>query len=270
MTCTLVTAYYEIKSKFNREQYMSWARTYLSLKSQIVLFTEEYMVSTIKELRGDKPIHIIILPFQELDTWAYKDKWIAHHDMDPEKAIHSPELYAVWAQKAFFVEHAISINPFSTEFFFWCDIGAFRNPDIDPLILSSFPSIKYMEPAKMLFQSLNDAKPSDKIKKADGIYGEVISNEWNEIRIVGGLWGGGIYACLQWKQMFQNMLERYFEANRFAGKDQQVMFSTILENSDSVKVVRFTNYSIDMWFFLEYLLSERNEYYLEDSTYIVQ
>jgi hypothetical protein len=119
----------------------------------------------------------------------------------------------------------------------------------------------------MLFQSLNDAKPSDKIKKADGIYGEVISNNWNEIRIVGGLWGGGIYACLQWKQLFQNMLERYFEANRFAGKDQQVMLSTILEYPDSVKVVRFTNYSIDMWFFLQYLLSERNEYYEENETY---
>ena len=51
------------------------------------------------------------------------------------------------------------------------------------------------------------------------------------------------------------MLERYFKANRFAGKDQQVMFSTILETLDTVKVVQFTNYSIDMWFFLEYLLS---------------
>jgi len=268
MICTLVTAYYEIKSKFNREQYMSWARTYLSLKSPIILFTEEHMVSTIKELRGDKPIHIIILPFHELDTWKlYKDKWIAHHDMDPENVIHSPELYAVWAQKAFFVERAISINPFTTEFFFWCDIGAFRNPNIDPLILSTFPSTRYMEPNRMLFQSLVDVKSSDKVKKSDGIYGEVISNEWNEIRIVGGLWGGGMNACLQWKKVFLNTLERYFDANRFAGKDQQVMFSTILENLDIVKVVRFTNYSIDMWFFLEYLLSERNEYYLEDSTY---
>ena len=119
----------------------------------------------------------------------------------------------------------------------------------------------------MLFQSLGDAKSSDKVKKSDGIYGEVISNEWNEIRIVGGLWGGGMNACLQWKKAFKNMLERYFDANRFAGKDQQVMFSTIMENSDLVKVVRFTNYSIDMWFFLEYLLSDRNESYLEDLTY---
>jgi hypothetical protein len=187
--------------------------------------------------------------------------------MDPEKVIHSPELYAVWAQKAFFVERAISINPFTTEFFFWCDIGAFRNPNIDPLILSTFPSTRYMEPNRMLFQSLVDVKSSDKVKKSDGIYGEVISNEWNEIRIVGGLWGGGMNACLQWKKVFLNTLERYFDANRFAGKDQQVMFSTILENLDIVKVVRFTNYSIDMWFFLQYLLSERNEYYLEDSTY---
>lgn len=269
MACTIVTAYYEIKSKFNRVQYMSWAATFLLLESPIVLFAEEYMVPIITQLRQNRPIHIITMPFEELDTWKlYKDKWIEHYDMDPEKNLHSPELYAVWAQKAFFIERATIVNPFSTQFFFWCDIGAFRNPCIDPLIITSFPSTKYMESNRIIFQSVGDVIPSDKIKKSDGIYGEIISNEWNEIRLVGGLWGGGIQACLTWKKLYQTMLEKYFTANRFAGKDQQVMFSTILEHPSSGKVVRCTNYYIDMWFFLEYLLSDHIEYYMENETYI--
>lgn len=102
MACTIVTAYYEIKSKFNRVQYMSWAATFLLLESPIVLFAEEYMVPIITQLRQNRPIHIITMPFEELDTWKlYKDKWIEHYDMDPEKNLHSPELYAVWAQKHF-------------------------------------------------------------------------------------------------------------------------------------------------------------------------
>lgn len=56
-----------------------------------------------------------------------------------------------------------------------------------------------MESNRIIFQSVGDVIPSDKIKKSDGIYGEIISNEWNEIRLVGGLWGGGIQACLTWK-----------------------------------------------------------------------
>ena len=41
MKCTLVTAYYSIKSKFNHERYLNWGKQLLSLSSPIILFTEE-------------------------------------------------------------------------------------------------------------------------------------------------------------------------------------------------------------------------------------
>jgi hypothetical protein len=269
MACTLVTAYYEIKSKFNKEQYLSWAEQFLQLKSPIVCFTEQNTAETIQQMRGDLPIHIIIMPFEELQMWQlYKDKWIEHYTMDPESNKHSPQLYALWAQKAFFVETAITVNPFSTSYFFWCDIGAFRTP-IHQNVVNTFPTIRYLEPDRIILQALDNVEESDRMIKEDGIYGEVISEQWNELRLVGGLWGGGAKACLAWKEEYHTMLCHYFRVNRFAGKDQQVMFSTFMANRALANVVQCTNYTIDIWFFLHYLLSDMDEHYELNLSYLI-
>jgi hypothetical protein len=270
MTCTLITAYYPIKSKFSNERYMDWASTFLRIKAPIVLFTEESMVSAIRQRRGERPIHIVILPFHELETWTlYQSKWKEHHHMDPEKHIHTPELYTIWAEKAFFVEKAIGLNPFKTDFFFWCDIGAFRDPHVSQTILDSFPTTQYLDPERILFQSVGDVTPNDWIQRADGVRGEIISSTWNEIRLVGGLWGGGISACLRWKKAYQQMLETYFQVGRFAGKDQQVMLSAYLDDPSLAKVVRCTKHNIDEWFFLEHLLSDLSERCELNPTYLI-
>jgi hypothetical protein len=249
---------------------MNWASTFLRIKAPIVLFTEESMANTFQQMRGDRPIHIIILSFHELETWKlYESNWKEQHDMDPEKGHHTPELYTIWAEKAFFVEKAIQRNPFQTDFFFWCDIGAFRDPYVSHVILDSFPTTQYLEPKRILFQSVGDVTSNDWIQRADGIRGEVISHAWNDIRLVGGLWGGGITACIRWKNAYQRMLESYFRVGRFAGKDQQVMLSTYLDDPSMAKIVRCTKPYIDEWFFLEHLLSDLSERYELNSTYLI-
>ena len=271
MSCTLVTAYYPIKSKFSKERYMNWAATFLRIRTPIVLFTEESMENTFRQMRGDRPIHIITIPFHELETWKlYESKWKEHHQMDPEKHIHTPELYTIWAEKAFFVERAIRSNPFQSYFFFWCDIGAFRDPNVSQTILNSFPTTQYLESDQILFQSVGDVTANDWIQRADGIRGETISHAWNKRRLVGGLWGGGIHACIQWKHAYQRMLEAYFLKGRFAGKDQQVMLSTYLDDPSLAKVVRCMKPHIDEWFFLEHLLSDLVEKYELNRTYLMQ
>ena len=228
------------------------------------------MANTLQQMRGDRPIHIITLPFHELETWKlYESKWKEQHNMDPEKGHHTPELYTIWAEKAFFVEKAIQRNPFQTDFFFWCDIGAFRDPYISHIILDSFPTTLYLDPDRILFQSVGDVTPNDWIQRTDGIRGEVISHAWNDIRLVGGLWGGGIAACIRWKNAYQRMLEAYFRVGRFAGKDQQVMLSTYLDDPSMAKIVRCTKPYIDEWFFLEHLLSDLSERYELNPTYLI-
>jgi hypothetical protein len=268
MNCTVVTAFYPIKSKFSKNQYLLWGKTFMKLKSPIIIFTEEYLIKELQELRENRPIKFVPLSFEELDTWIlYKDKWIENHKIDPEKSYHTPELYAVWAQKAFFVEKAINFNYFNTQYFFWCDFGAFRNTNIDNIVLDTFPQIKYFKDDKLLLEGIGNLEKNDNMIDNDGI---PLPHTWNKVRLVGGLWGGSINACLKWKYLYQSMLDNYFKNGRFAGKDQTVMLSTYLKNPESAIVIKVPNsYILDPWFFFQYLLSDLDMPFIINDTYTI-
>ena len=270
MACTVVTAFYPIKSKFPTSTYLNWCQTFLRMESPIVLFTEESLVQTFMNMRGDRPIKIYAVPFESLPMWVkYQDNWKKNHAIDPEAFRHTPELYTVWAQKPMFVEKAIEYNPLHTDYFFWCDIGAFREPNISPVILQTFPTTQYLPNDRIVMQSMGNLEESDKVKRNDGIYGECITSSWNEVRLVGGLWGGHRDGCAKWIEAYQHMLEKYFKAERFAGKDQQVMLSTYLDNPSLAYIVQPTTTGIDNWFFFEHLLSALPIRYELNPTYII-
>lgn len=54
---------------------------------------------------------------------AYKEKQLI---LDPEKNIHSPELYAVWNLKHFLVTKVTNLNPYNSHIFIYTDSGAWR------------------------------------------------------------------------------------------------------------------------------------------------
>lgn len=54
---------------------------------------------------------------------AYKLKQQA---LDPERSIHSPELYAIWNLKHFLVDKVTRLNPYNSNFFIYTDSGAWR------------------------------------------------------------------------------------------------------------------------------------------------
>ena len=54
----------------------------------------------------------------------YKEKqW----NLDREKKLHSPELYAVWNLKHYLLNEIARQNPFKSKFFIYTDCGAWRN-----------------------------------------------------------------------------------------------------------------------------------------------
>ena len=266
MATTLVTCYYPIKSKYPAEQYSAWAEQFLRLDVSIVVFTTRTMASIFRAMRvrhGNKPLYIVELPFEELDTWKlYKNQWIRQYELDHEKA-HSPSLYAIWAQKPHFVRRAIELNPFGTEYFFWCDIGAFREGRLDPVIQTSFPDSRWLPADRILMSAVNPINDDDKERKADGICGDFLHVN----RIVGGLWGGGREGCLRWLESYTHMLERYIARGRFAGKDQSVMLSTYLEDRSLANIVRCNYKEVDIWFYLTYLCSKNPITYELEASY---
>ena len=243
------------------EQYIEWANHFMILDCPILLFTTEDIAKILKTIRGEKPIHIVILPFKDLYMWQmYEQSWKAHHAMDKERMYHSPELYCVWAQKSVFVEEAIQRNPFQTNYFYWCDIGAFRSrPTAD--MCAYFPFSRFPK-QKILMSSVSSSTPED-YEYQEGIIGNFVFKD----RIVGGLWGGESDACVRWRYAYEAMLIRYFANKRFAGKDQSVMLSAYFANPDLAEIVRPTKHDIDIWFFAHHLLSDPNIPYEVDETF---
>jgi hypothetical protein len=251
----------------------------MTLHAPIVLFTEEHLAPVFQAMRPSHlPLHIIIHPFQELETWSgeYPEQWRDQHALNPEGHIQgnvngvvtqqSPELYAIWAHKPAFVQKAIQVNPFSTEFFFWCDIGAFREPPCSA-VQERFPETKGMMRTRILLQSVAPLLPHEKERYADGIRGPPITPHWKEPRLVGGLWGGGKEACLAWKRACDQMRLRFFQAGRYTGNDQAVMLSALLEEPELALVVKHHGHipNGNPWFFMEYLLSSLAEWKVDVS-----
>lgn len=264
MSCTFVSCYYNIKSKYPPEKYFEWISNILKLKLKLVLFTDETLVNLFKSLNKNTIIHFIVKPFHELTTWKlYSEEWKKHYEMDPEK-YHQPELYSVWAEKSFFVREAVNLNPFGSEYFFWCDIGAFRNPVelkkfTSPINISVFPD------DSLLFSSVRQLTNSEKepCPKNNNILGNFDNTTYS---LVGGLWGGKSELCIEWNSIYHTVLKKYFKYNIFAGKDQLVMMSAILENPHIAKVITPTNqYEFDKWFFLEYVLFRKENFNIDPS-----
>lgn len=250
MATTLVTAFYPIRSKFSTEQYLEWAQRFMQLNAPIVLFTEPHLVDQFRAMRPFLPLHVVAQPFEKLYMWnQYADEWRKQHTVDHEAAYHTPELYAIWAQKSVFVEQAIAENPFNTEYFYWCDIGAFRDPAVSAQILTQFPKsslLKIVSPAILL----NSVAPLTDAEKRHRDFRHVN-------RIVGGLWGGSAIACMRWRAAYETQLIQYFATGRFAGKDQSVMLSAYLDNPSLAAIARATTTDGDGWFFQQWLLTDQ-------------
>lgn len=268
---TLVTSYYKIKSKFSHETYLSWIKNFIQLKAKIIIYTSNDLLVLFNSIINDNTnIKIITIPFEDLYMQKYKIHWIKHHDVDPEKKIHTPDLYMIWSQKIIFLQNASEENYYNTEYFFWCDIGAFRG-SVDKRMIELFPTNKYFQKHKILFSSINRLK-NDDINKIYCI---------RENKLVGGLFGGDKTAILNWRIEYEKTLNYYFDNNMFAGKDQTVMLSTYIRNpnlaiivasnvSDAIEEANNKNDIIPPdknWFYLEYLLSEMAEFEI-DKTYV--
>lgn len=252
-TCTLVTAYYNVRSKRPPKYYMEWAKNFLTLPCPIVLFTSPDLVPIFKGLRGGLPIYIFSRPFESTVMWSrYKSHWEASHGVDHEKNLHSPQLYSIWANKSAWVKEAIQLNPFHTSHYVWCDIGAFRDASKLPTLIR-FPMASRLPEDKVLFCLIEPLQADDFVVRPDGIPGDFRYLN----RIVGGLWGGPRDACLRWAEQYEAMLNRYIQADRFIGKDQSIMMSAILEDSSNAVCIRPHWGDLgETWFYLEYYLSD--------------
>jgi teichuronic acid biosynthesis glycosyltransferase TuaG len=231
---TVVSCYYPLPSKHTPEMYMEWMVQFWPIcPCALVFYTEPKLVPLFQEIFKDRKTltRIIGIPFTQLNAFqklshsVWKDTWLH----DPEKEIHSPELYAIWYEKKEFVLRTIDANPFYSEKFVWCDAGICRRPEWVPL-LRHFPISSRIPSGKVLLLQIDPFKSEDLIPGPDGIFGDFKGRS----TVGGGIIASDTRGWQTWSRAYDAMLLRYHLSGQFIGKDQNIMASILLQNRDLV------------------------------------
>ena len=254
---TLVTAFYEMKSKFPSSTYLQWIHNFYSAyPGYMVIYTEEKYAAIFQSMRApyaDKT-RIVCLPRSE---WgAVKDVpasfWEAQYEMDHEKA-HSPELYMIWYQKNDFVQRTIRENPFGHAKFMWCDSGVARTPVIQGWLAGmAVNGGSRILADKMTVLQINPftAEERGSCTNVDPI----LDFTRNKDRIGGGILAGGITAWTLWNTHYKEMIVEFVKRGLFVGKDQNLFANMVLKHPRDVLVVpadRAVGHD-NYWFYLLY------------------
>jgi hypothetical protein len=192
-----------------------------------------------------------------------KDALISQLDIDHEKEIHSPDLYAVWNAKAWMLEYVALQNPFKTSYFLWIDGGAFRHTQYR---LGSWPSHRKIAEIfgrnrthKLLF-SLIGRFPEELCIKS-GISSTPLYNfEHGPISrdlIQGDIFGGSPQSIRWWSELYYATMRLYIEKEWFVGKDQSTMDALAFAHPERVQVIlAFKLRCDDRWFAFAPLLAD--------------
>ena len=130
----LVSAFYPLsKSKHTHDEYAVWLSRYLSrVSTHIYFFAPPDIEPVIRQLRGDLPMTLnttYASPYDIPPLAGMREVYENMHALDPEKEIHSPELYAVWTSKSFFLDEGLrnmGKSGVKYDYAFWNDAGSFR------------------------------------------------------------------------------------------------------------------------------------------------
>ena len=239
----MITGYYNIKSKHSHEQYVEWMSNMLTLQDCMVIFTDPDMEETIRSLRP-AAYPTIIIPYT-MDTFLVntiltREDWDTHEKMDTEVGIgHNKDLYAVWNEKTNMMKMVADINPYSSSYFVWLDIGAVRQSGYNhQKMIRRIPKDK-----GVLLLNVEPFTKEDKVL-TDGLS---MVEFTNKVRIGGGTICTDKASLYNWHSAFYGTFKRYVETGRFVGKDQNVMATTCLETSLCLLVVSGDWFRLQPW-----------------------
>lgn len=243
--CTVVTCYFQIRSKHPISHYMEWMKNMLEKKTPMVIFCDEASYSIILAKRT-YPTKIIVTTLEQFHSYKYIDTYRANYEIDHEK-FHSPELYLIWAEKIHFMKLALEMNPFQSDYFLWVDIGCFRDPFF--LWWPSKHRIKEQNFSKLLVLCI-DPFTEEEMQCTK----ETLPSFLKINRLGATIFGGGKEVLLRYHDLYYEMIEYFISIDRFIGKDQSILNSIYLLNPELFHLVNPKECK-DKWFYLQdYLL----------------
>jgi hypothetical protein len=269
---TLVTAWFPLgaASKHSSDEYVAWMRAFLgSVETPVVVYTTDEGRSEILAIRDSRlPTHfevrddVFALPLfagaaPATRVAAALEAYVGSQpQLDEDRAIHSPALYAVWNAKTAMVSEAIARNEFASRFFFWVDAGSFREP------LTTVEMAKKDSHAGMV---ISDSYQAGHAPRTDNILTNATfrwPDEQRLLRVLGPtpcrilvqlaaplppptvspdaplrsllisatFFGGALPAWRWWHREYYQLHDEWLERGLFVGNDQSNMNSLALRN----------------------------------------
>jgi len=229
---TVITAFYPLKkSKHDLGKYRAWIQNFCKIPCAMVIFTTEAYMLEIYQWRREllNSTKVIVRAFDSFgmtcaSMMAFWEKQVA---LDPEKAAHNPDLYAIWALKQEFVRIAINHNYFQSKWFTWCDMGIQRYSSLQNYYMT-FPRdvSRLCKQGRMTFLEV-DPIPDSYV------------NDWKEDKpmmypvpkttLGGGCIVGDAEAWYEFADAYKAMLQEFALRGWFCGKDQEVYFAILME-----------------------------------------
>ncbi|TFK50758.1 hypothetical protein OE88DRAFT_1680547 [Heliocybe sulcata] len=251
-TILLVSAFFPLsKSKHTMTEYSYWLSRFLGpIKSDIYFFAPPDMAQIVLDARGDLPMTLntsYSSPFDIPPLKGLEDKYAEMHNIDREKQRHSPELYAVWAGKPFFLDEGLrnaQAEGKTYEYAFWNDAGSFRADHK----YAEWPSRERVDAVWREGAQLNDASedeliffpiwdtPDPSMEYWTEVMGPV-DNEFSE----GSFFGGRPSAITWWRKLYYAYHDSYLSQGIFVGKDQTLINALFLLHPSRIITVWFAD-----------------------------
>ncbi|KAJ7075871.1 hypothetical protein B0H15DRAFT_916511 [Mycena belliarum] len=235
----LVSAFFPLaKSKHTLRDYEMWLSQFLKpISTDIYFYAPPEMEALVRKCRGDLPITInttFASPFDVAPLNGTRERYDAMHVHDRERGRHSPELYAVWNAKPYFLDAAVKTLTQAGkdyDFAFWNDAGSFRaahkyagwpDPARVREVWDEGSSLSGEKAEDLVFFPLAGI-PDTSFKFWTQDFGPV-DNEISE----GSFFGGAPRAIAWWRSTFYAYHDHYLALDIFVGKDQTLINALFL------------------------------------------
>ncbi|KAL7533583.1 hypothetical protein ACHAWF_004551, partial [Thalassiosira exigua] len=228
-TTTIVSAYYQFKSKHLAQEYKRWFSKFLAANDPIIVFVEPNSTWSkfVQEQRATHAAPTLLIEFEFsnllMNTTLTDSFWQEQREIDKEKRIHKGTgVYKIWNEKVALLASAEEVNPFKTDYFAWVDAGyymakGFSPPSEGPSFALNLTKAGVPDTKMLLLHIRNETREHHGYRK---------------VCTAGNMFVGH-------KKAVRNMYHRYYatlwdmiKRGEFVGSDQMVMCETCYRYPD--------------------------------------
>ena len=262
---TIVTAWYQLKNKFNYETYYRWIANFLdNAKCNIVIYTNAESCHVFEKYKMLKNIHLVIKELADFRSYKYREEWIRNHENNYLlKDRTCWQLNMLWSEKISFVKLATENNYFDNAWYAWCDIGYFRGRlnDSQNNILHTWPcadKITALNHDKIYYGKICDDNLMINLQK----YLEYRNSDDLPIKeippdicsVAGGFFIVHNTKIGWWYDIYYKQLGLYFKYKYLVKDDQIILIDCIAKYIDNFILCEEHDYRYDNWFMFQRIL----------------